>query len=82
LDSSLRVRGDTFVIRAYGEAVDGPGDNRAEAWCELTVQRMPEPVGYANLAPAERPVELRQPTSAFGRKFEVIDFRWLNKEEL
>jgi hypothetical protein len=39
---SLTVRGDTFVVRAYGESVSSTGEVLGKAWVELTVQRMPE----------------------------------------
>ncbi|MGB1260130.1 MAG: hypothetical protein ACPG6P_08830, partial [Akkermansiaceae bacterium] len=35
----LTARGDTFVIRAYGEARDKNDRIIAKAWCEATVQR-------------------------------------------
>lgn len=38
----LTVRGDTFVVRAYGEAVDPEGGILARAWCEAVVQRVPD----------------------------------------
>jgi len=39
---SLTVRGDTFVVRAYGESLNANGGVAGKAWVELTVQRMPE----------------------------------------
>ena len=73
----LTVRGDTFRIRAYGEA--GEGKDKVRAWCEATVQRVPEyidPSERAEVAP-EVPVNQR-----FGRRFEVLAFRWLKPAEL
>ena len=92
LGSSISVRGDTFTIRCYGDSSEG-GRVLARAWCEATVQRMPDymdardtrskwlraddgsPVTVSN-AGAElmlTPINLR-----FGRRFEIISFRWLS----
>ena len=40
LGPGLSARSDTFVIRAYGD--DGEMTNAGRAWCEVTVQRLPE----------------------------------------
>ncbi len=42
IGSILRTRSDTFVVRAYGDAKDSKGKIVARAWCEATVQRMPD----------------------------------------
>ena len=39
---SLTVRGDTFVVRAYGESLGLGGEVAGRAWVELTLQRTPE----------------------------------------
>ena len=41
LAPQLVARGDTFRIRAYGEAADGTA-SKVRAWCEAVVQRVPE----------------------------------------
>lgn len=82
LDSVLRVRGDTFTIRVFGQAEDSLGGSGSDAWCELTVQRFPEPVGFASLAAGDREAELRNPGNPFGRQFRVINYRWIEKENL
>jgi len=77
--STLSARSDSFVVRAYGDAVDETGTVRARAWCEAVVQRIPEP-----LEPDETGLDSRElgTSKDFGRKFEVRSFRWLNPEEI
>ncbi|MGE9292164.1 MAG: hypothetical protein ACQKBW_01005, partial [Puniceicoccales bacterium] len=80
----LAVRSDTFIIRAYGDAVDplrpsaGPV---ATAWCEAVVQRLPEPVTRKNGDPIT--ADYYEPTDAtantLGRRFVVLSFRWLGE---
>lgn len=74
----LVVRGDTFVVRACGEAVDGDG-HRIRVWCEATVQRHAEFVDPTD-APTVEPSTKSNKT--FGRRFEVISFRWLAPSEI
>jgi type II secretory pathway pseudopilin PulG len=38
----MTARSDTFLIRGYGEAKNAQGVVQARAWCEATIQRMPE----------------------------------------
>lgn len=77
----LAVRGDTFVIRAYGESTGPNGDVLARAWCEGVVQRLPDYLD-AKDAP-ETPVDaLSQTNQSFGRRFELVSFRWLAPEEI
>jgi len=80
LGSQITVRGDTFVIRTYGDARDASGKITAKAWCEAVVQRLPDYVDPSN-AP-ETSDNLTTANSTFGRKFEIVSFRWLNSEEI
>ena len=75
----LAPRSDTFVIRAFGDAVDASGTVTARAWCEAVVQRTPQP-----LSPDESGINPRQPGTSgdFGRRLVVRSFRWLNPGEV
>jgi hypothetical protein len=76
------VRGDTFKIRAYGEAT-APDDKSvvATAWCEVVVQRVPAFVDPTN-APETLITALTPANEKFGRRFNIVSFRWLSKEEI
>jgi hypothetical protein len=74
----LTARGDTFRIRAYGEA--GPANGpKVTAWCEAVVQRVPEYLdpGDKLWAIPANPVNVR-----FGRRYEMVSFRWLSPSEI
>lgn len=78
----LSARDDTFTIRAYGDARDTTGQTvTARAVCEAVVRRTRDFVNPADAADI-----LTSPTSpinqAFGRRFEIISFRWLCPEEI
>ena len=75
------VRGDTFKIRAYGEATSNSGVVQARAWCEAVVQRVPAFIDPAD-SPETPTVSLTRPMNqSFGRRFHIIAFRWLNPKE-
>lgn len=74
----LTARGDTFRIRAYGEA--GPTNgSKVKAWCEAVVQCVPEYLDTADMpwATPSKPVNTR-----FGRRYEIVSFRWLSQSEI
>jgi hypothetical protein len=72
----LTARGDTFVVRAYGDVRDSSGQVRSKATCEAIVQRYPEKMNMAeHIADPD-------PASGMGRRFEVVGFRWIKEEEL
>lgn len=78
----ITARGDTFTIRAYGEARSANGNQvEASAWCEATVQRLTEYVDPAN-PPAALVNDLGPLNQRFGRRFVVLSFRWLNPKEV
>jgi len=78
----LFVRSDTFTVRAYGEATNpATGLTEGKAWCEATVQRMPEPFAPAAVGqPTDD--EYKNPPGNFGRRFKVISLRWLTKSDI
>ncbi|MEO0017886.1 MAG: hypothetical protein RLZZ522_1169 [Verrucomicrobiota bacterium] len=91
LSASLGVRGDTFLIRAYGESVTANGKIAATAWCEAVVQRMPDYIDptdaadkrlrSADYSPAVT-LDLQPVNQTFGRQFKLVSFRWLNPHEI
>ena len=77
----LSARSDTFIIRTYGESVSG-GKVVARAWCEAVVRRRPEFIDSRD-APDTIAAGLQsQLNRRYGRRFEVVSFRWLNPEEI
>jgi len=78
LAPQLVVRGDTFRIRTYGEATDGRG-SKVRAWAEATVQRVPEFIDRVDKSTATPSSIVNQ---SFGRRFELVSFRWLKPEEI
>lgn len=76
----LSARSDSFQIRAYGEKTDSSGKVIARAWCEATVQRSPEFLDSTD-APEKAYSSISQTNQTFGRRFDIISFRWLNSSE-
>jgi hypothetical protein len=82
LAEQISPRGDTFVIRTYGDAVDASGKVLARAWCEAVVQRLPEYLD-AKDEPHIKQASLTSPTNrVFGRKLKLVNFRWLNPSDV
>ena len=91
IGNSIAVRGDTFLIRTYGESLLANGTVAARAWCEAVVQRVPEYVDPTDVAeknlrqadgtPAPTPA-LSPLNKLFGRQFKIAGFRWLNPHEI
>lgn len=81
LSPYMNVRSDTFRIRAMGRA-NNPltGEVLAEAWCEVIVQRVPDPVLDDGMSLDTD--QLVNPASDFGRRFEVVSFRWLDQDQI
>jgi hypothetical protein len=77
----VNVRGDTFVIRGNGEARDASGKNvLARSWCEAVVQRVPDFVDPSD--EAHEPVPKSKINLAFGRRFNIVSFRYLDSREI
>jgi hypothetical protein len=78
----LSARDDTFTIRTYGDARSPDGKVIiARAWCEATVRRTrdfsdPSDAADSTTQPAS------QTNQTYGRKFQIISFRWLNAGEV
>ena len=84
LEPAATVRGDTFVIRTYGEAQDGNGTITARTYAEAVVQRVPEyvdPGDRPSLNAASDPAA-SPANQAFGRRMNIISFRWLADNEI
>ncbi len=75
---ALTSRGDTFLIRTYGDTVDRNGRLLSRAWLEAVVQRVAEPVKPAGTSDPDK----YRYTDKFGRKFKVLNLRWLNPDEV
>ena len=76
----LSARSDSFLIRGYGEKTDASGKILARAWCEAVVQRSAEFVDPADAA--EKPYDtISTINRAFGRRFDIVSFRWLSPSE-
>ena len=56
---NLTARSDTFVVRAYGEALDDVGNVIGKAWVEVVVQRTVE---YVAMAVGRKYPEYAEPT--------------------
>ncbi|MFK7852416.1 MAG: hypothetical protein AB8D78_15685 [Akkermansiaceae bacterium] len=77
----ISARDDTFTIRAYGDALDATGNVVAEAWCEAVVKRTREYCDTSDSADSAEP-PVSPSNIKFGRKYEIVTFRWLNANEV
>ena len=78
----LTPRGDTFVIRSYGDSLDAQGNVKARAWCEAVIQRVPDYTDPADESQVKH-ADLKSPANrTFGRKLQIVGFRWLGSSEV
>lgn len=94
LGNAVAVRDDTFRIRAYGEKTDRNGRVIARAWCEAVIQRSVDYVDSAANEPTVEAVrldangnpsinnELSSINQRFGRRLNIVSFRWLSPDEI
>ncbi len=80
LGSTLSARSDTFTIRTYGDSVNpATGEINSRAWCEAIVQRTPD---YVDNTPATETPAAGSAAETFGRRFQIVSFRWLAPDEI
>jgi hypothetical protein len=82
----LSARDDTFTIRAYGDSRDraNPSKILARAWCEVVVTRQAayvDPADPAEIAP-HSPAMRSAANKRYGRRYEIVSFRWLDESEI
>ncbi len=77
----LSARDDTFVIRGYGDARDGSGKVIANAVCEAVVKRTRDYIDPADAADTTSTLTSAA-NKVFGRRFEIVSFRWLSPDEV
>ncbi|MGJ8656588.1 MAG: hypothetical protein ACSHX6_09050 [Akkermansiaceae bacterium] len=81
LGSRFTPRSDTFTVRAYGESRSQSGQLLASARCEAVIQRTADyvdPADESHVLPSALTSEVNQ---RLGRKFVIVSFRWLGKNE-
>ncbi len=77
----LSARSDSFLIRAAGQKVDANGVVIARAHCEAIVQRVAEFVDPRNV-PTTATASQNPLNRFFGRRFQIVSFRWLAPSEI
>lgn len=86
----LSARDDTFTIRAYGDARDSTGNIvKARAVCEATIRRSrdfvdaAEDAAEASLSGTAGTMPTRTiANTTFGRRFDILSFRWLSEGDI
>ena len=73
----LTTRSDTFTITSYGGHSDPMNGDTVRAVLEMTVQRMPDYIDSTDMA-SIHPDNSTLENQTFGRRFVVVDTRWLD----
>jgi hypothetical protein len=83
LGPALSPRSDTFLIRTYGETTNPTtGEITGRAWCEATVQRVPDYIDSTANAAETPPGSLNSENRTLGRRYVVTSFRWLSPTDI
>jgi hypothetical protein len=82
LAEQLTPRGDTFLIRTYGDAMSPDGKVLARAACEAVVQRLPEYLDSQDAAHLKQDELKSESNKRFGRRIAIISFRFLSPAEI
>ncbi len=82
LSEQLTPRGDTFIIRTYGDSIGKNGEVLARAWCEAVVLRVPEYLDPADEPHVKRSNLTSEANRLFGRRLKIVGFRWLSGKEV
>lgn len=82
IGNQLTPRDDCFRIRVYGESLSSDGSRvLARAWAEAVVGRSHEYLDSSDDEELQYD-DLKTINQRFGRKFRILSFRWLSKEEV
>lgn len=77
----MTPRSDTFTIRVQGQSRELSGEVAATAYGEAVVRRTINFVDETD-EPNEQLTSLSSENGRFGRRFEVVRFRWLEESEI
>lgn len=82
LGNAATPRSDTFTIRGYGEARDSGNRPIGSATCEAVVQRLPDYLDAADKAETAPAALTSTANKTFGRRLQILSFRWLSPGEI
>lgn len=82
LGNAATARSDTFTIRGYGEARDTNDKILASVTCEAIIQRLPDYIDSADKAETAPTELVSTANKTFGRRFNIVSFRWLSQNEI